>query len=149
MEISINEFSGVRGVLELEHWRSGNLLQALVIPNLETDVYKALRANLRIGSGTAPSHISIGTGTTDAVVGDTAMEAEVDIQAATRTRITMEVENDASQYTYTFTLAADTDVTEAGLLNALSGGILCYHRVFTAVPTLEADALKVTWRSKS
>jgi len=134
------------GVLILEHRRKGKLLALHTISNLEMDSYKALRANLRIGTGTAPTHISIGTGTTAVAVGDTAMEAETDKQLATKSRVTITVTDDASQYTYTFTLAADTDVTEAGLL---SGDALCYHQVFTAIPCLATETLKVTWRSQS
>ncbi len=149
LALKCNEGASVEGTLTLEHYREGELLLERVMSNLEMDAYKALRANLRIGSGTAPSHIAIGTGTTEEAVDDAAMEEEVDRQAATRSLTTITIEDDTSQYTYTFTLAADTEVTEAGLLNALSDGLLCYHRVFTAVPCLENDTLKVTWRAKS
>lgn len=147
--LECKEGANARGVLILEHRRKGKLLALRTVSNLEMNLYKALRANLRIGSGTAPTHIAIGTGTTAVAAGDTAMETETDRQIATRTRATITVTNDASQYTYTFTLASDTNVTEAGLLNASSGGTLCYHQVFTAIPGLATDTLKVTWRSQS
>lgn len=146
LEMKYNEGASVEGVLLLEHRRGNRLLLARVMPNLEMDSYKALRANLRIALGTAPTHIAIGTGTTPVAVGDSAMEANVDKQLATKSRVTITVTDDASQYTYTFTLAADTDVTEAGLL---SGDALCYHQVFTAIPCLATETLKVTWRSQS
>jgi len=149
LALKCNEDASVEGTLTLEHRRKGELLLERVMPNMEMDLYKALRANLRIGSGTAPSHIAIGTGTTEEAVDDEAMEEEVDRQAATRSRTTITVDDDASQYTYTFTLADDTEVSEAGLLNALADGTLCYHRVFAPIPTLEDDTLKVTWRSQS
>ena len=145
LALKCNEFANVDGVLILEHRREGKLLLLRTMPNLEMDAYKALRANLRIGSGTAPTKIAIGTGTTAVAVDDSEMETETDKQTATRTRVTISVTDDTAQYTYTFTLAADTDVTEAGLLN----GTMCYHRVFTAIPCLASDTLKVTWRSKS
>jgi len=121
------------------------------MPNLEMDLYKDIRANLRIGGGdTPPTHIAIGTGTTAVAVGDTEMETQVGSRgAATRSQTTITVANDTAQYTHTFTLGSDTNVTEAGLLNASSDGTLCYHRAFTAIPCLEDDTLKVTWRSKS
>lgn len=150
-EIEYNEGASVKGTLELEHRRNGELLSKRIMPNLEMDLYKALRAGLRIGDGTPPAYIAIGTGTTEEAVDDEAMEAEkeVDRQLATTSQITITIENDTSQYTFTFTLEEDTDVSEAGLLNELSGGTLCYHRVFTAIPCLKDDTLKVTWRSKS
>ena len=151
LALKYNENANVDGVLILEHHRKGKLLALREMPNLEMDLYKDIRANLRIGGGdTPPTHIAIGTGTTAVAVSDTAMEAQVGSRgAATRSQITATVPDDASQYVYTFTLASDTDVTEAGLLNASSGGTLCYHRVFTAIPCLEDDTLRVTWRSKS
>lgn len=146
-QLQCNEGANVKGVLILEHRRKGELLMLRTISNLETDAYKALRANLRKGAGVAPSIIAIGKGETAATVDDDEMETEVDSQAADTTRITTTVENDTSQYTYTFTLAEDTDITEAGLLN--TGDVLCYHRVFDVVPCLEDDTLRVTWRSQS
>lgn len=138
-----------RGSILLEHYRKGKLLERRLVPNLEMGLYKALRANLRIGSGTAPTYIAIGTGETAALVGDTTLEAEVDRGLATLSRDTITITQDTAQYTKTFTLAADTDVTEAGLLNDDTAGTLCYHQVFTAIPGLETDTLKVTWRSQS
>lgn len=146
LEMKCDEGAKAGGVLILEHRRKGELLTLRTLSNLEMDSYKALRANLRIALGTPPTHIAIGTGTTAVAVGDSAIEAQVDKQLATKTRVTITVTNDASQYTYTFTLAADTDVTEAGLL---SGDDLCYHQVFTAIPCLATETLKVTWRSQS
>lgn len=154
-QLQCNEGANISGVLILEHRRKGKLLLRRTMPNLETDAYKALRANLRIGAAvTAPTHIAIGTGTTAATEADETLESEIEAgdgarHTATRTVTTITVTDDASQYTHTFTLDADTDVTEAGLLNASSEGTLCYRRVFTAVQCLAGETLKVTWRSKS
>jgi len=150
LQLQCKEPATVRGVLILEHRRKGKLLALRTVPNLETDVYKALRAHLRTGGGVAPTHIAIGTGTTPANATDTVMETQVGSRgAANPSRTTIAVTNDTSQYTHTFTLGSDTNVTEAGLLNASSDGTLCYHRVFDVVPCLKDDTLKVTWRSQS
>lgn len=137
------------GMLVLEHRRSGILLAYRVIPNLITDLGRALSANLLIGTDTAPSHIALGTGTTEAAEADDVMEAEVYREAAVRSRVTMQKTDDGSQYQYTFNIDAAYDISEAGLLNAASGGVLICHRVFTAVPVMNGDTLKGTWRLRN
>jgi len=136
----------VLGTFLLEHFRGGKLIDTRYIENLVTNAGKALFANLFIGSGTAPTHIALGTGTTAAAVGDTALETEVYREAATRTRATITITNDSSQYTKTFSIDATHALTEAGLLNASSSGTLCCRQVYTALPVLDGDSLKGTWR---
>lgn len=158
-DISFNEFPLKKGRLLLEHYRGGRLIgtraetfyfgnvpRLMGAPNLVTDAGKALFANLFIGSGTAPTHIALGTGTTAAAADDTALETEVYREAATRSRVTITVTNDGSQYTKTFTIDATHSLTEAGLLNAAAAGTLACRQVYTALPVLDGDALKATWR---
>jgi len=124
MQIRTTEWLDRKGFLFLEQRRSGLLLAQRGIPNLITDAGRALFANLGIGTDTAPSHIAIGTGTTAPTEADTAMETEVDRQAAVVSRVTISVTNDGSQFLYTFTIAATYDISEGGLLNAAAAGIL-------------------------
>ena len=144
-----------RGTLLLEHYRGGELIafRGLAFrsdlkgsPNLVTNAGKAVFANLFIGSGTAPTHIALGTGTTAAAAGDTALETEIYRESATRSRVTITVTDDTSQYTYTFDIDATYSLTEAGLFNASSGGTLFCHQVYTALPVIADDTLKATWR---
>ena len=149
MDVRIDEWLDRKGLLFLEHRRNGLLLAQLAVPNLITDAGRALWANIGIGQDTSPSHIALGTGTTAPAVGDTAMEAEVYREAAVLSRVTISVTNDGSQYLYTFTIDATYDISEAGLLNDAVAGILSCHQVFTALPCLASDTLKVTWRVRN
>jgi len=89
------------------------------------------------------SHIAIGTGDTAADPEDTALETEAERNAATYTH---------SSGTASFTLEASFgagegtgDITEAGILNDTSGGILFNRVVFTAIPKEASDTLDITF----
>lgn len=148
-----------RGTLLLEHFRDKKLIAVRAAefpfgnfrrgaPNLVTDAGKAVFADLFIGGVVTPQYIALGTGTTAAAAGDTALETETDgyRKAADRTRTTITVTNDTSQYTYTFAILDTYSFTEAGLLSADSGGTLFCRQVYTALPVLADDSLKATWR---
>lgn len=89
------------------------------------------------------SHIAIGEGTTAADDGDTALETELDRNAATYNH---------SAGTTSFTMVATFapgegtgDVTEAALLNAASTGIMFNRVVFSAIPKEAGDTLDITF----
>jgi len=88
------------------------------------------------------SHVAIGTGTTAAAVGNTALVTELDRNALTS----------KTQATNTVTYIADWAagdgtgvITEAGILNAAANGTLLTRIVFAAVNKLANDALRITW----
>lgn len=139
---------GLKGSIEIEHRRDGKLLSILNIDNLKPDAGKAATANVMIAGDDAPTHIAYGTGTTPAAASDQALDDEVKREAADRARITTTVTNDTAQYTYTFTLSATINITEAGLLNRAEGqgGSLFSRQVFTAIPCLNGDTVKITFR---
>lgn len=89
------------------------------------------------------SHIAIGEGNTAANAADTELETELDRNAATYahntgdTFFTMEATFGAGEGT--------GDVTEAGLLNAASTGILFNRVVFSAIPKEASDTLDITF----
>ena len=101
-------------------------------------------ANLIIGSGTAFDNIAIGTGITGAVVGDTALETEVQRETATLSRVTTNTANDTSQWVNTFAFTGDVAVTEYGILNAASAGVLLLRIVDSAVNVASGDNLQIT-----
>lgn len=91
----------------------------------------------------AMSHMAVGTGTTAAAAGDTALGTEVDRNALTsRTDATNVV-------TYVGNWAAgdatNSALAEAGILNAASGGTLLARAVFTAINKGASDTLQITW----
>ncbi len=111
--------------------------------NLVVTAGKAFLASAIINSSASPfSHMAIGTGTTAAAVGDTALGSEVARQAFTTSSVASNV------VTLSTTYAAGTGtaaLTEAGILNASSGGTLLSRVVFSAINKGSADSLTITW----
>lgn len=90
----------------------------------------------------AMSHMAIGSGTTSAVVGDTALETELGRVSLTSTTVT----NNSVAYVATFPAGTGTGaVTEAGILNASSSGTLLCRTVFSVINKGAADTLGITW----
>lgn len=125
----------------------GNLKEERTVKNLITSVGKAAMAGLLIDTGgvDAFSHIAIGTGTTAAVVGDTALETEVDRETATVSRVTTAVTDDTSRLVSTFSFSGSAAITESGVLNAGASGLLLNRAVFSAVNVSNGDSLQITW----
>lgn len=89
-----------------------------------------------------PTHMAVGTGTTAAAAGDTALETELDRNALTsKTR-------SANVLTMVGDWAAGDGtgaITEAGILNASSGGDLYARAVFSSISKGASDTLTITW----
>lgn len=121
------------------------------IPNLVTTAGKGLiAARLASASSGVVTHMAIGTGTTAAAAGDTALVTEVTRQAVDTSGGTVST----NTITYTRTFAADdpdvtapatTAVTEAGLFNASSSGTMLARTVFAVVNKGEADSMTISW----
>ena len=87
------------------------------------------------------SHIAIGSGTTATAAGQSSLVAQLAIKSATYSH---------SSGTKTFTLTTTFNpgvgtgaVTEAGVFNAVSGGIMLDRVVFSAINKAAADTLNV------
>ena len=89
-------------------------------------------------TGTKFGYIAIGTGTTAEAATDTALQAEIARKSATVTQTTTTVSGDTALLEATFSkadgLTGTANVSEAGVLNASSGGVLLARKVFSAVP---------------
>jgi hypothetical protein len=83
-------------------------------------------------------YIAIGTGTTAEAVTDTALVAEIKRKTATVTQTTTSVTGDTALLEATFSsadgLTGTSNVAEAGIFNAATGGILLARKTFSAVP---------------
>ncbi len=94
----------------------------------------------------AMSHMAIGTGTTPAAAGDTALETELDRNALTST--TQGTGGDANKVIFVGDWAAGDGtgaITEAGIFNAASAGVLLCRRVFSVKNKGASDSLTITW----
>jgi hypothetical protein len=111
--------------------------------NLVVTTGKAFIASrMKDTSDTAMSHMAIGSGTTAAAVGDTALETELGRVSLTSTTVT----NNSVAYVATFPAGTGTGaVTEAGILNASSSGTLLCRTVFSVINKGAADTLGITW----
>jgi hypothetical protein len=124
-----------------------------VIKNLVVSAGKAGVASRINGSGAeaAFTFIAVGTGTTAAAAGNTALETEITDSglaraAATASRVTTTVTNDTAQLVLTFTVTGTKAVTESGVLNASSSGVLLARQVFSAINVVNGDSLQITWK---
>lgn len=129
----------------------GNWRNKMVIANLITNAGKAAVASRINGAGSeaAFTYAAIGIGTAAAAATDAALESEITTNggqraAVTPSRITTTVTNDTARNVVTFTFTGAFAVTEAGLLNASSSGVLLNRQVFTAVNVASSDSLQIT-----
>lgn len=140
------------GWFEIEHVRDGRVIERRTVKNLVTSAGKAALAGLLNGVVTDFfEYLAIGTGTTAAAAGDTALQTEITTNggaraAATCTRVTTTVTNDTAQLEYTWTFSGSFAVTELGILSANSGGTLLARSVFAAINVLSGDGLNLKYK---
>ena len=137
--------SGINDQLQLKGHLQIHLNDELVqdIDNLVVTTGKNLVASRLVGTTPAVmSHMAIGSGTTAAAAGNTALGTELGRVSLTSGSASSAV------VTYVATFAAGTGtgaVTEAGLLNASSGGTLLCRTVLSVVNKGANDSMTVTW----
>lgn len=127
--------------------------EKIMISNLVTNAGMAGVASRVNGAGSeaAFTYIAIGTGTTAANVADTTLQTEITTgggarAAGTASRVTTDVTNDTAQLVLTFNFTATFAVTESGVLNAASAGVLLARQVFSAINVVSGDSLQITWK---
>ena len=123
--------------------QSGNIKDQRDIKNLVVSAGKTFIASRMVGvAKNIMSHMAIGTGTTTPAVGQTTLTTEAG-------RVTLASQSASSnQVTYTATFPAGTGtgaITEAGILNAASGGDLLCRTTFPVVNKAAGDSIAVTW----
>ena len=128
----------------------GNVTQEVIVPNTVVTAGKNFIAGRMKDTGggyTIPvqmSHMELGTGTTGAAVGNTTLET---IISGSRTALTSTtVSTNTVVYVVTFPAGTGTGaVTEAGILNASSSGVLLCRTTFSVINKAAADTLGITW----
>jgi hypothetical protein len=113
------------------------------IPNLVVTTGKGYVASrMKDATATAMSHMAVGTGSTAAAAGDTALGTEAARVALTSTTVS------TNTVTYVATFPAGTgtaSLTESGILNGSSGGTLLCRTVFATVSKGSSDVMTITW----
>jgi hypothetical protein len=120
----------------------GKLKSEQNVPNLVVTTGKTFIAARMVGTPTAMSHMAIGSGTTDPAVGDTALQTELGRVSLTSSA------SAGAVVTYIASFGAGTGtgaVTEAGILNASSGGTLLCRTEFSVVNKGADDSMSITW----
>jgi hypothetical protein len=109
-----------------------------ILRNIVTNVGLSEMIKLVFGlGGAAFGYIAIGTGTAAESATDTALQTEIKRKTASKSQTTTSVTGDTCLLTATFSsadgLSGTSAVTEAGVFNALTGGVLLARKVFSAV----------------
>ena len=113
------------------------------VPNLVVTAGKGYVASrMKDTSLGSMSHMAIGTGTSAAAAGNTALGSEADRNSLTSTTVS------AGTVTYIATFGAGEGtgaITEAALLNASSGGTMLCRTVYAVVNKGSQDSMTITW----
>ena len=120
----------------------GKIKQEQTIKNLVVTTGKGYIASRMTGTTTAMSHMAVGSGTTAAAAGDTALGNQLGRVALTSGTTTDAV----TTYVASFPAGTGTGaVTEAGVFNAASGGTMLCRTVFSVVNKGVDDGMTITW----
>ena len=123
--------------------KDGKVKDSREVKNLVvSDGLDFIASRMKDATATAMSHMAIGTGATAAASGDSSLGTEAARQALTSTT----VNNNAVSYVASFAAGSGTGaITEAGVLNAASGGTLLCRTVFSVVNKGASDSMTITW----
>lgn len=123
--------------------KDGNVKDTRELKNLVvTAGLGYIASRMKEATATAMSHMAIGTGTTAAAAGQTALVTEAARQALTSTTVS------TNTVSYVASFAAGTGtgaITEAGVLNGASGGTMLCRTVFSVVNKGASDSMTITW----
>lgn len=139
-------------------WALGHWSYTKNFRNLVTSAGKAGAASRLNGAGAEAlfDKIGWGTGATAPAIGDTTLQTEVNlsgagasgvhvISAATASRVTTTVTNDSARLVGTATAAGTIAITESGVFNASTNGVLLCRQTFSAINVVSGDSIQFTW----
>lgn len=123
---------------------TGAVKQELHVPNLITTAGKNFIADQLSNTpgSTKMTHMAIGTSSTAAAVGDTTLGTELD-----RNALTSSTDSGAVLTLVGDWAAGDGTgaITEAGIFNAASSGVMLARSVFSVINKGAGDTLSITW----
>ncbi len=133
-----------RGDIELLIQRASGRIDRYYFPNLYTNVGLGRLAALEADEAVDPiSHMAVGTGTTPAAGGDTALEAEI---AGSRVAVTKSGSGASRIYTAVFVEGVGNGaITEAGLFSAATGGQMSNRSVFGVKTKEPGEVFTFNW----
>lgn len=139
--------TGATGQLQiLVKDESGNVTTNVTVPNLVVDDGLEWIAARMYDTGIPAdmSHMEVGTSSTAAASGQTALLAPV---AGSRVALdSTTVSTNTVQYVASFPAGTGTGaLTEAGIFNNSSGGTMLCRTVFSVINKAAADSMTITW----
>lgn len=140
----INEGLKLRGDVALVlRDKDGNVKDERKIENLIVDAGLNFICDRMKDDETAMTHMALGSGSTAAAAGDTALGSQLGSREALDSST---VTNNQIVYVASFEAGDATGaVTEAGIFNAASGGTMLCRTVFSVVNKAADDTLTVNW----
>ncbi len=126
------------------HDESGKQKENFTIPNLVVDTGLAyIASRMKDATATAMTHMGVGTGSTAAAAGNTALGTPAGARIAlTSTTVT----GAGIAYVASFGAGVSTGaLTEAGIFNALTSGTLLCRTVFAVINKGASDTMTITW----
>lgn len=129
---------------------NGNIKEEKIVPNLVVNTGRAYITGRMLGTpATVMSHMEVGTSSTIASAGQTALVSPV---ASSRTALTSTTQqtttttNDSIRFICTFPAGVGTgSLTEAGIFDSASAGNMLCRSVFSTISKTGSDTLTITW----
>ena len=145
----IENLQGTKGILNIVlRDASGSVTQEVTVPNLVVNTGLAyIASRMKDTTATAMSHMAVGNGdqaggAANPAPGDTALQNQLARVALTSTTVTA----NAIAYVASFNAGVGTGaITEAGILNASSGGTLLCRTEFAVINKGASDSMTITW----
>lgn len=131
------------GQVNIDITRANGTKESIDIKNLVvTTGLNYIVSRMKDATATAMSHMAIGSGSTAAAAGNTALGTELGRVTLTSSTVS----TNTIQYVASFPAGTGTGtVYEAGILNAASAGTLLCRTVFGLVTKDAGDSMTVTW----
>lgn len=126
------------------HDESGKQKENFTIPNLVVTTGLAyIASRMKDATATAMTHMAVGTGSTAAAAGNTALETQLGSRVAlTSTTVT----SNSIAYVASFGAGVATGaLTEAGIFNASTSGTMLCRTVFAVINKGASDTMTITW----
>lgn len=138
-----SDFITVNGVLTIEKFTNGVLVEKRDLKNLVVQVGKSYIASRMIDTTNSPmSHMAVGTNSITPVSTDTSLGNEIArVALASTTNAT-----NVNTYIATFPAGIASGAwTEAGIFNGSSSGIMLCRTTFAVVNKGVNDSITITW----
>ena len=139
------EETTLRGHFHIAVVRDDVIVEEREAYNIVTAAGKAQVAGLIVldVGGTACDHVAVGTGTTAPATAQTALVGEKYRNACTGSRTTTTVPNDTARLTCSVAITATATMSEAGVFNSTSTGVMLARSTYSAISVNDGDTLNI------